>query len=47
VVLVIGCAVQHAIDLQDVTVAVVAVELVARPVEAEHQLTRPSGFWRL
>ena len=42
----IACrAIEHAVDLQDVTVAVVAVELVPRPVEAQYNLVGLASRW--
>lgn len=41
-VLIISRPIQHAEDLEDVAVAIIAVELVAGAVEAEHQLPRPT-----
>lgn len=38
--LVVGCSVEHAEDLQDVAVAIVALELVSGAVEAQDQLPR-------
>lgn len=43
VILVVGRPVKHAEDLEDVAVAVVAVELVAGAVEAQDQLTGAPG----
>lgn len=49
--LIAGRAIQHAKDLEDVAVAVIAAELVAGAVEAQHQLpwlsARVSRPWRV
>jgi hypothetical protein len=38
------CSIQHAEDLQDVAVAVIAMEFVARPIKTQHNLSRlPMG----
>ena len=41
VVLIVSSAVQHTEDLEDIAVAIVAMEFVASPVEAQNELSRP------
>jgi hypothetical protein len=38
--LITGCSIQHPKDLEDVAIAVVAMELIPRTVEAKDYLTR-------